>query len=87
VGAWSGGEAYVFGHPATGERTHSIKTAWKRAITKSQIPDLHFHDLRREAASRWLDAGGRLSAVSKLLGHTTTEQTATYLACVVGAEP
>ena len=78
--------AYVFGHQATGERVKTIKTAWRLAMQRSKITDLHFHDLRREAASRWLDAGIRLSAVSKLLGHTTTEQTATYLACVLGAE-
>ena len=77
---------YVFGHQATGERVTTIKTAWRLAMQRSKITDLHLHDLRREAASRWLDAGIRLSAVSKLLGHTTTEQTATYRECVLGAE-
>ena len=79
-------DAYIFGHQATGQRLTTIKTAWRLAMKRSKITDLHFHDLRREAASRWLDAGIRLSAVSKLLGHTTTEQTATYLACVLDAE-
>jgi len=78
-------DAHVFGH-VTGERQTTIKTAWRLALKRAKIAELHFHDLRREAASRWLDAGIRLNAVSKLLGHSTTEQTATYLACLLGAE-
>ena len=79
-------DAYVFGHPATGEPLTTIKTAWRLAMKRSGIPDLHFHDLRREAASRWLDSGMRLTAIQRLLGHTTTEQTATYLASALNAE-
>ena len=70
-----GPDGYVFGHPQTGELMTSLKTAWATAMAKAKIDDLHFHDLRREAATRWLDAGVRLNAVSKLLGHTTTQQT------------
>lgn len=79
-------DAYVFGHVETGERITTIKTGWRLALKRAGIVDLHFHDLRREAASRWLDAGIPLNSVSKILGHTTTEQTATYLACVLNAE-
>jgi hypothetical protein len=42
--------------------------------------DLHFHDLRREAGSRWLDAGLPLHQVQVWLGHTNIAQTSTYLA-------
>jgi integrase len=42
--------------------------------------DLHFHDLRREAGSRWLDAGVPLHQVQAWLGHTNISQTSTYLA-------
>jgi integrase len=41
--------------------------------------DLHFHDLRREAASRWADAGIPLSIVQRWLGHSNVAQTSTYL--------
>ena len=42
--------------------------------------DLHFHDLRREAGSRWLDGGVPLHTVRDWLGHTSIAQTSTYLA-------
>jgi len=42
--------AYVFGN-AVGEHVGSIKTAWKAACRRAGISGLHFHDLRREAAS------------------------------------
>jgi integrase len=47
---------------------------WLRAI------DLHFHDLRREAGSRWLDAGVPLHTIQRWLGHANISQTSTYLA-------
>ena len=42
--------------------------------------DLHFHDLRREAGSRWLDGGVPLHQIQAWLGHTNISQTSTYLA-------
>jgi hypothetical protein len=41
--------------------------------------DLHFHDLRHEAGSRWLEAGWPLHKVRDMLGHATIDQTDTYL--------
>ena len=40
---------------------------------------LHFHDLRREAGSRWLEGGVPLHTVQEWLGHTNIAQTSTYL--------
>jgi integrase len=42
--------------------------------------NLHFHDLRREAGSRWLDRGVPLHTIRDWLGHTNISQTSTYLA-------
>jgi integrase len=42
--------------------------------------DLHFHDLRREAGSQWLEGGVPLHKVRDWLGHTNIAQTGTYLA-------
>jgi integrase len=42
--------------------------------------NLHFHDLRREAGSRWLEGGVPLHTVRDWLGHTSIAQTSTYLA-------
>ncbi len=41
--------------------------------------DLHFHDLRREAGSRWLDGGVPLHTIRDWLGHANISQTSTYL--------
>jgi integrase len=41
--------------------------------------DLHFHDLRREAGSRWMDGGIPLGTVQRWLGHKNISQTSTYL--------
>ena len=41
--------------------------------------DLHLHDLRHEAASRWLEAGVPLHHVRALLGHSNIATTDTYL--------
>jgi hypothetical protein len=40
---------------------------------------LNFHDLRRECASRWFEAGVPLATVSRLLGHKSLETTFIYL--------
>jgi hypothetical protein len=37
-------------------------------------------DLRREAGSRWLDAGVPLHVIQRWLGHANISQTSTYLA-------
>ena len=41
--------------------------------------DLHFHDLRHEAGSRWLESGMSLHHVKELLGHASISTTDTYL--------
>jgi hypothetical protein len=40
---------------------------------------LHFHDLRHEAGSRLLEAGWPVHHVQHMLGHTSLQQTSTYL--------
>jgi integrase len=74
-----GPEAHVFGSEI-GEHQDSIKTAWRTTCRKAGIEDLHFHDLRREAASRWLEAGVALLTVSYLLGHAQVTTTNAYSA-------
>lgn len=75
--------AYVFGR-ATGEQIKGIKTAWRRACASAKITDLHVHDLRREAASRWADVPIPLAQVQAWLGHAKVSQTATYVQARVG---
>jgi integrase len=78
AGERHGPQTYVFGNEI-GQRILSIKTAWRLACRRAGIEDLHFHDLRREAGSRWLEGGVPLQTVRDWLGHTNISQTSTYL--------
>ena len=49
-------------------------------------PTLHFHDLRREAGSRWMDAGIPLATIQRWLGHANISQTSTYLGASLGGD-
>ena len=76
-------EAYVFGDEL-GRRRADIKTAWRAACRRAGIIGLTFHDLRREAGSRWMDAGVPLATIQRWLGHANIAQTSTYLAASSG---
>jgi integrase len=78
-------EGYVFGDEI-GRRRASIKTAWRLTLKRAKIQDLHFHDLRREAGSRWMDAGIPLATIQRWLGHSNISQTNTYLGASLGAD-
>ena len=48
---------------------------------------MHWHDLRHEAGSRWIEAGWPIHHVQQMLGHADLKQTSTYLnATVSGIE-
>ena len=74
-------DSFVFGD-AVGRR----KDAWQIALTRAKIEGLHFHDLRREAGSRRMDAGVPLATIQRWLGHTNIAQTSTYLGASLGAD-
>ncbi len=54
------------------------RKAWAAALTKAEIADFRFHDLRHTAATRMLRATGNLRAAQKLLGHADVATTARY---------
>jgi integrase len=58
------------------QRTGALAAACRATL---RAIDLHFHDLRREAGSRWLDHGVPLHRIQKWLGHANISQTSTYL--------
>jgi len=73
--------------PATGTRRARLTanlTPASRAILATI--DLHFHDLRREAGSRWMDAGVPLGTIQRWLGHHNIAQTSTYLGASIGGD-
>jgi hypothetical protein len=55
-----------------GRLTRELREAFARI-------DLHFHDLRREAGSRWMEGGMPLHVVQKILGHADVRTTSIYL--------
>lgn len=71
-------DAYVFGNEV-GERVTSIRTAWELACRRAKVTGLHFHDLRREFASRLLESRADLHDVQMFLGHAAITTTSRYL--------
>ena len=78
-------DAYVLGDEI-GRRRGSTKTAWRLTCQRAKITGLHFHDLRREAGSRWMDAGVPLATIQRWLGHHNISQTSKYLAASLGGD-
>lgn len=72
---------YVVKVVGEGTEARKVYTALLTAESQAALRaiDLHFHDLRREAGSRWLDGGIALHRIQKWLGHTNIAQTSTYL--------
>ena len=68
------GALYVFGNEM-GERVGDQDGLARLACERAKFADLHFHDLRREAGSRWMEAGVPLATIQKWLGHTNIAQT------------
>jgi len=75
--AWSTAILKAHGHKPTFTDTASFSRASREAL---EAIDLHLHDLRREAGSRWLEGGVPLHTIRDWLGHTSIAQTSTYLA-------
>ena len=43
--------------------------AWKRVVRRAKLDDLHFHDLRHEAISRFFERGLSIPEVALISGH------------------
>lgn len=54
-----------------------LKSGFRRAREKADLPWLNFHDLRRSCATMMIAAGVDLYVVSKLLGHSSVTVTQT----------
>jgi Phage integrase family len=70
-------------------KAHGVKPVWiggkLSADCRAHLRriDLRFHDLRREAGSRWHEGGFQLHEVRDLLGHANVSQTDTYLSAKI----
>jgi len=78
AGQTYGPDDYVWGTDA-GTRIQDIKHGFTNTCRRAGIRGLRFHDLRHEAASRKVEAGYPMHAVSLWLGHTNLTTTARYL--------
>jgi integrase len=56
---------------------HGLRTAWRRAIARAGVPNLHPHDSRHTAATRTLRASN-IKVVQRLLGHEDIATTGKY---------
>jgi integrase len=76
----SGGSEFVFlsenGTPY--KRHDSLKGAYERLCKKAGITGLRFHELRHTAATRMIEAGASIVAVSRILGHSDIKMTMRY---------
>lgn len=73
-------DCYVFGNPI-GEQVKDPKKSWAACLKAAGLKDadLHFHDLRHEAASRLLERGWPLQHVQQMLGHADAATTSIYV--------
>jgi len=56
----------------------NVKSAFKSALTRADIEDFRFHDLRHTFASQLIMRGGTLKDVQEILGHKTMTMTLRY---------
>lgn len=49
--------------------TNALKMAWRRLLRRAGIADMHFHDLRHEAISRFFELGLTAPEVASISGH------------------
>ena len=64
------------------DANHLSDRHFKKAIERAGVPKIRFHDLRATYASNFVMAGGDVFALSKLLGHTSVEMTASKYAAL-----
>lgn len=73
----SGGNDYVF-LDNEGQPLREIKNGFKAACRRAGIQGLRFHDLRHTAATRMVESGASIVAISRILGHSDIKTTMRY---------
>ncbi len=58
---------------------NSFQLAWQRILKRSEITNLHFHDLRHEAISRFFEKGLTIPEVALISGHRSYAMLARYV--------
>ncbi len=73
----SGIQEYVF-TDIQGRAIRTIRSAFQTACRKAGLDGLRFHDLRHTAATRMVESGANIVAISKILGHSDIKTTMRY---------
>lgn len=55
-----------------------VANVWRRTCEKAEIKDLHFHDLRHEATSRFFEHGLNMMEVASITGHKSLQMLKRY---------
>jgi len=69
---------YVFYNPETGRHRRGIHKAFAQARERAEIRGFRFHDCRHTFATRFIENGGDIVALSKILGHASLVMTLRY---------
>lgn len=70
--------AYVFGKERALKDKSNLDYYFRLACKQANIQGLRFHDLRHTAATRMVESGVSIVAVSKILGHSALQMTMRY---------
>ena len=70
---------YVFMNPVTMEPYKDFISTFKRAVKRSGIPHISFHELRHTTASRLNEIGVDLSTIQEYLDHADARTTQKYI--------
>jgi integrase len=68
----------LFPSPAKPDQPVDFRKSWLNAMSKAEITDFHWHDLRHTAASYLVMSGASLSETAEILGHKTLQMTKRY---------
>ena len=60
---------------SSGEPYENITGGFKAACERAQVKNFRFHDLRHTFAVRYIEVGGNIAVLSKILGHSTISLT------------
>ena len=75
--AWNTAVLKAHGYEPSYTKTMNLSPESRKVLGEI---NLHLHDLRREAGSRWLEGGVPLHTIRDWIGHTSIAQRSTYLA-------
>jgi integrase len=73
----TGQDSFVF-PSADAKKPWSSRTPWLKALKKSHIQNVRFHDLRHSAASYLAMNGASLAEIAEVLGHKTLSMVKRY---------